>query len=81
MASPNAAEYVQFPCNLPQWERITEILTELRDNLCIEPSPSLLVKQLNFIHGLVQDPDDCTLPDRGEKTKKGLFAFTEGLLP
>ena len=82
MASPNAAgEYIQFPCDLPQWERITHILTELRDNLCIEPSPSLLVKQLNFIHQLVQDPDACTHPDRGEKKKKGLIAFTTGLLP
>ena len=57
MASSHVAEeYVHFPCGLPQWERITQILTELRDNLCIDPSPSLLVKQLNFIHQLVEDP-------------------------
>ena len=80
MASSHVAkENVQLPCDLHHWERITLILTELRDNLCIDPSPSLLVKQLNFVHQLIQDPNTSTLgPDKKDKKQKGFNTFTAG---
>ena len=51
----SALECVLLPCDLPQWERIIHLLTELKDSLAVDPSPAYLVKQLNLVHHLAQN--------------------------
>ena len=77
-SSSEPEEYIKFPCDLPQWDQITQILTELRDNLCLEPSPSLLVKQLDYVHRLVQNPDASPRQDKQEKKRSCRCTVTAG---
>lgn len=74
-SEPEQERFVRFPCDLPQWDKITQALIELRENLCVDPSPWQLVKQLNFIYQLAQD---SVPPEKAVKKQKEFKTFTAG---